>query len=248
MDVQVSIVIVTHNHSQFIEACLTSCFNALQYIHGEIILVDNCSIDGTKEIIKKFEKNVHIIHNTFREGFATNNNKAIKMARGSYILILNPDTSFSPNTLKDLFELAQKIDNLGLLAPQLVFPNGDVQHSCRHFPTLWAFITRRTPLRVFLQNSRLNEKHLMFGQIKDGETKVDWVLGACMLIPMSVFDKIGLFDEKYFLYVEDIDLCYRIHQAGLDVIYTDKSRIVHHHLAESDHKLFGKRSLIIFEA
>ena len=94
----------------------------------------------------------------------------------------------------------------------------------------------------------LNRKHLMFDKFKQGEIKVDWVLGACMLIPKVVFDKIGLFDERFYLYVEDIDLCYRMYQAGLDVVYTSKYKIVHHHLAESDWKLFGIRSWYHFHS
>jgi len=244
----VTFVIVTHNHAEYIEECLRSCTQSLEFVDGEIIVVDNCSTDGTIELINKFENQVTIIHNTVRTGFSANNNQAIRRAQGEYVFILNPDTSFDPHVVKDLIESAKTIKNLGLLAPQLVYPNGNIQPSCRRFPTLGSFLVRRTPLRLFYKHSKLNEKHLMYDHTKDGEFKADWVLGACMLVPMDVFDRIGLFDERYFLYVEDIDLCYRIHQANMDVVYTSRHQIVHRHLAESDHKLLGKKSLHHFKS
>lgn len=248
MTFDISFIIVTHNHVKYIEQCLISCTKSLEHVNGEIIVVDNCSTDGTQELIKKFDDKVTIVYNTNRMGFSANNNKAIKLARGKYIFILNPDTSFIPDSISDLIETASKINNLGLLAPQLIYPNGNIQPSCRRFPTLGSFLIRRTPLRLFFPNSKLNNKHLMLDQIQRDESKVDWVLGACMLIPMEVLNKIGLFDERFFLYVEDIDLCYRIDKAGLDVVYTNKYQIMHHHLAESDHKLLGKKSLYHFKS
>ena len=244
----ITFVIVTHNHAEYIEQCLKSCTKSLESVNGEIIVVDNCSTDGTKELLKKFENQITIIHNTHRMGFSANNNKAIRLAKGRYIFILNPDTSFIPHVVKGLLETAKQIKNLGLLAPQLIYSDGNIQPSCRRFPTLGSFLVRRTPLRFFFTNSKQNAKHLMHDQIKEDEFKVDWVLGACMLIPREVLNRIGLFDERFFLYVEDIDLCYRIHQAGIDVVYTNKYQIMHHHLAESDHKLLGKKSLYHFNS
>ncbi len=248
MSIDISIIVVNHNHGEFIEQCLNSCVASLEQVRGEIIVVDNCSTDGSKALLKNFGGKISVIHNEVRAGFSANNNKAIRAARGEYLFILNPDTSFSASSMKDLINIARSTKNLGLLAPQLIYPDGSVQPSCRRFPTIGSFIARRTPLRGFFEHSKANEKHLMLEGGAHPEGKVDWVLGACMLIPRTVFDAIGLFDERFFLYVEDIDLCYQIGLHGLDVIYTTRCQVMHHHLAESDHTFFGKRSWYHFNS
>jgi hypothetical protein len=135
---------------------------------------------------------------------------------------------------------------VGLCGPQLRFPDNSVQLSCRAFPTWRSVLVRCTPLRVFLRNSAFNRQHLLADLDHSLIQEVDWLLGAALMIRRQMLDTIGLLDERYFLYVEDIDYCLRAHLAGWRVFYMPEAVIIHHHLAVSDRRFFSKYSYYHF--
>jgi N-acetylglucosaminyl-diphospho-decaprenol L-rhamnosyltransferase len=239
LPISVSVITVTHNHGAFIGLCLKALVPEVTRLHGEAILIDNRSDDNSAEIARQFP-DVRLFVNTERHGFSANNNYGMAKAQGRYILLLNPDTEVQPGALDTLIQFMDTHPEVGMCAAQLLFPDGSIQPSPRRFPTIGSFIARRTPIRRFLQNSSLNRRHLMLDVSHTEPFPVDWLLGACMLIRREVLDTVGPLDEGFFLYVEDIDWARRMHDAGWQIYYVPQAKIIHHHLAVSDKKLFSR--------
>jgi GT2 family glycosyltransferase len=140
--------------------------------------------------------------------------------------------------------LAVHEPDAGIAGAKLLFPDGVVQPSCRRFPTFSSFVARRTPLRFFMRSSAANARHLMLNLSSEGPMEVDWVLGACMFVRRDAIQEVGLLDEGFYLYVEDIDWCYRMRQKGWKTWWVPEAEVVHHHQATSDRTLMGWHSWI----
>jgi GT2 family glycosyltransferase len=235
----VSVIIVTHKHKSFIDTCLRSVLNQ-SGVSFEIVVVDNASGDGCVEYIKNNFPQVVLLPQKIRCGFSENVNTGIMVSQGKYILILNPDTKMYKGALKTLIKRLESDKNIGICGPKLVNPDGSIQLSFRNFPTWKTGLIRRTPLRAIFKKSRLNNLHLNANKDHTVSQKVDWALGACLAIKREMLDDIGLFDERYPLYVEDIDLCVRAHLQGWEVWYEPNAVVMHHHMAESDKGFFTK--------
>lgn len=243
-----SIVIVSHNHAPFLPTCLESLEPAMQHLDTEVFVVDNCSTDGSAQLVHRHLPEAHLIVNDQRRGFAANNNAGIRSATGDFILLLNPDTQVIGDALETLVAYMRSHADVGICGAQLRFPDGTIQPSCRRFPTVRSVLARRTFLRRFLWNSSLNRHHLMEEMDHDQTQAVDWMLGACLLARREAIADVGLMDEGYFLYVEDIDWCYRMHRAGWNVCYVPSAQIVHHHLAVTDRKWLTPRTWMHFRS
>jgi N-acetylglucosaminyl-diphospho-decaprenol L-rhamnosyltransferase len=230
-----SVITVTHNHEAYIQRTLETVIPQVESLGGEIIVIDNCSDDNSVEIVNKYPQvKLHI--NSKRQGFSMNNNQGMAFAEGRYILLLNPDTEVLPNSLERLLSFMDNHLQVGLCGAQLLFPDGRIQPSARRFPSVGTAIVRRTPLRVFLSQSRFNQHHLMSDLDPSKIQSVDWLLGACLFIRREILETVGPLDEGFFLYVEDIDWAKRIHLANWDVCYVPTAQVIHHHLAVSDKK------------
>jgi N-acetylglucosaminyl-diphospho-decaprenol L-rhamnosyltransferase len=238
-----SVVVVTHNHADFIGTCLDALLPEAAAIGAEVIVVDNRSDDASAAIAASFA-GVRLMVAGRRQGFAANSNMGMAVARGRYLLLLNPDTEVMPGALAALVSFMDARPTVGLCGARLLYPNGDVQPSARRFPTPLAGLVRRTPLRALLGGSRANRRHLMLDDDLDEARPVDWLLGACMCVRRSALEQVGPLDEGYFLYVEDIDWARRMHEAGWEVYYVPQARIKHHHLAVSDRRFLSRRTLI----
>ncbi|MEM6838459.1 MAG: glycosyltransferase family 2 protein [Cyanobacteria bacterium P01_C01_bin.120] len=234
-----SVITVTHNHAEFIGRCLSALVPEVAGIGGEIIAIDNRSDDDSAAIISQFPT-VSLVINTERRGFSANNNYGMAIAQGRYLLLLNPDTEVLPGALSDLMAFMDKHPQVGMCGAQLLFPDGSIQPSPRRFPTVGSAIARRTPIRRFLKNSAFNRRHLMLDISHSEPFPVDWLLGACMFIRREVLETVGPLDEGFFLYVEDIDWAQRMHRADWKIYYVPTAKIIHHHLAVSDKRLFSR--------
>lgn len=247
----VSIIIVTHNHANYIKTCLDSLLLDLNEIPSEVIVVDNCSEDKSADFVKQYS-DVKLYSNSNRQGFSANNNFGIAMSSGRYILLLNPDTEVMPGAISTMISFMNSHPKAGMCGAQLLFPDGSIQPSPRRFPTFGSVLSRRTPLRVFLRNSQLNERHLMKDIDHSQIQKVDWLLGACMFIRREILDSVGPLDEGYFLYVEDIDWARRMRNNDWQIFYVPSAKIIHHHLAVSDKKFLSRfmwlhlRSMLLY--
>jgi hypothetical protein len=243
----ISVIIVTHNHEQYIDRCLKSLIPEVTKLEGEILLIDNKSSDRSALIVSTYPE-VKLFINSQRRGFSANNNFGMALAKGRYILLLNPDTEIVPGALNILIEFMNKRADVGLCGAQLLFPNGQIQPSPRRFPSLGSALARRTPLRIFLRNSSFNRHHLMLDVDRSQPFSVDWLLGACLFIRREILDNVGPLDEGFFLYVEDIDWAFRIHKKGWEVYYVPTAQIIHHHLAVSDKHFFSYRMWLHFRS
>lgn len=238
----VSVVVVSHNHGSYLAPCLDSLAQEHQRQTIEVLVVDNLSTDDTVRLVRQSYPWVRLIENTRRQGFAANNNRAIRRSRGRYVLLLNPDTEVLPGALARLVEYMDAEPSVGLCGPQLVYPDGKIQPSCRRFPTLASVLVRRTPLRSWLQDSAADRSHLMTDMDHGSCSVVDWLLGACLMVRREFLRTVGLLDEGYYLYVEDIDWAYRARQRGWRVVYYPEARILHHHQGQSDRALVSRYS------
>ncbi len=235
---KLSIIIINYNTTQLLKSCLESLFNNYkkEFNKGiyEVVVVDNASSDRSITKVRKWFPEVKLIFNKSNLGFAKANNLAIKKTTGEYILFLNPDTLVNPNTLNTCLEYLNNHEDVGIVGCKVILANGDLDHAChRGFPTPWRALTYFSGLSKLLPYSKFfNGYHLGYRDM-DKIHQIDSVAGAFLMIPRIVGDKLNWFDEDYFWYGEDLDLCFRVKQAGYQVVYIPSVSIIHHKGAAS---------------
>jgi len=210
----------------------------------EVLVVDNGSSDGSPAMVKEEFGNVILIESKENLGFAKANNIAIKKAVGDYILLLNPDTIVVGDCLDKCVQYMDKHRDIGVLGCKVILPDGRLDVACRRsFPTPSVSFYRMVGLsKLFPKHKRFAQYNLTY--LDENETyDVDSVVGAFMLVRREIIDQVGMLDEDYFMYGEDIDWCYRIKQAGWKVVYYPEAVIIHYKGASG-----GKRNpRIIYE-
>ncbi len=222
-----SICIVTWNCRDLVLDCLASVYDQARELGAEIIVVDNASSDGTVQAIAERYPDVRLIANSTNRGFAAANNQAIKLARGEFIFLLNPDTIVPPGGLRELLEVARAHPEAGAIGPRLLNPDGSLQPSCRRFPSPLAAVFRNTILGRLFPSNRWTRDYLMEDWNHGAVREVDWVSGAAMLLRRQAINDVGLLDEGYFWGSEDVDYCKRLWDAGWKVLYSPRPAIVH---------------------
>jgi hypothetical protein len=223
-----SVIITSYNCKDILKRCLDSLLRELREISHEIIVVDNNSQDGTVEEVKNLYPDVRVFANSRNVGFAGANNKAIAESKGDYLLFLNPDVIVSSGAVKELIRFIESEPVAGLISGKLVNPDGTLQYSLRNFPSVVNQIFECFFLhRLFPSLSpRLGEviyKRDFYEEIQE----VDWVSGAVMLVCRNALEDVGCFDERYFLYSEETDLCLRLRKSGWKVYYYPKAVFTH---------------------
>ena len=203
-----SCIIVNYQHSKSLKGCLDSIYQTIQEIDFEVIIIDNSEKDlGLKSLKENYPK-VQIVYNPTNLGFSKANNQAAKIARGKFLFILNPDTILKEQATNSMFGYIRANMATGALGPKVVNPDGSLQYSCRRYPTLWTGLFNRYSIlsRLFPQN-HFTSQYLMLDFDHNETSPVDWLSGCCLMIPKSVFEEVNGFDENYFLFNEDVDLC-----------------------------------------
>jgi N-acetylglucosaminyl-diphospho-decaprenol L-rhamnosyltransferase len=241
--IDVSIIIVSYNTKDFIDACLRALAERERGVTMEVIVVDNASHDGSVEIIRKSYPDVRLVENTANLGYAKAVNQGMACARGRYFLVLNPDVEVTEGAVGSLAAFMDGNPSVGLAGAKLVYPDGTLQMSCRTFYTLRTVLLRRTPLGKIFPDARVVRDHLMVDWDHASEREVDWVLGACMMVRREAYESLGGMDERFFLYLEDVDWCYRMKKHGWTVYYVPSAVMRHHHRRESA-KLIPDRQLV----
>lgn len=222
-----SVIIVNWNTKKLLEDCLTSVYKFTRNVNFEVIVVDNSSNDGSQKMVKEKFPKAKLISNKDNFGFAKANNIGIRQAKGEYILLLNSDTYLIENSFQKMTEFAEKQENLGALAPQLLNQDKSNQQSVGFFPDLpqifyWMSFIDDLPFGHLLRPYHVDHD-IFYKKIQ----QVDWVTGAAILIPKNIIQKVGNLDEKIFMYGEEVEWCYRIKKAGFKIIYTPITKIVH---------------------
>lgn len=219
----ISIIIVSYNCQEEIARCLSSLVSPA----NEIIVVDNNSKDNTTCYIKENYPEVTLIENKENLGFARGVNLGIRKASGEYLILLNPDTEILNDGIKKLVDFASHNKNIAAIGPRLLNTDGSFQPSAYNFPTvLWAFFHLIQISKLFSKEKV--EKFFPYFSKPDKIQEVDWVTGACICIKKEALKKVGLFDENYFLYFEEIDWCKRAKENGWKIYYYPPAVIIHH--------------------
>ncbi|OGM15562.1 hypothetical protein A2V56_03475 [Candidatus Woesebacteria bacterium RBG_19FT_COMBO_42_9] len=232
-----SIIVVNYNTKNFLLSCIKSVKKNTKGIVYEIIVIDNASTDGSADILKRLKGRLFkITINRQNQGFAKANNQGIKIAAGRYILLLNPDTAIEDNVLGEMINYMDNNPKVGIVSCALKGNNGKIQATGGYFPNLarvfsWMFFLDDIPLldRLIKPFHPMHEKSFFYR----GESFFrnaglrDWVTGAFYLLRRPVLDEVGLLDEDYFMYTEEVDLCFRAKQKGWEVWYLPKWAIVH---------------------
>jgi hypothetical protein len=197
----------------------------------EIIVVDNASDDESVQYLEQMHKKgeITLVHSGTNLGYGKANNLGVSYAKGKYVLVLNPDISVEENTLQKMVDYMEHHHEVGLLGPQLYFFNGQIQDSCRRFMRPMDLIIKRTPLRYMRFFAKRVEQYTMADFDHSKTQDVDLVTGACFIMPKTIFDKVGGFDKRYFLFMEDADLCRKVWVAGFKVVYFPEARALHYH-------------------
>ncbi len=236
----VSIIIVTYNSSGVIGDCLDSLRRQKFDGDCEVIVVDNASSDGTPSLVAERFPWVQLIAGDENLGYSKGVNIGIRHATGRFFLILNPDTVVKESSVQKLVDFAVKQPDAGIVSPKLVFHDGNTQLSCRRFYTFKVLMMRRTPLGKLFPNSKSVREHLMLDFDHNESREVDWVLGAAMLVKREAVESVGLMDERFFLYFEDVDWCYRMKQNGLKVYYYADAVLTHGYARESAQSVLNR--------
>lgn len=236
-----SIIIVSFNTRELLLRCLASIFETLERAvkagplsvenraisRGyEVIIVDNGSTDGSGAAVAKEYPQVRLIENEFNQGFAAANNQGMRVSRGRYLLLLNPDTEVQEGAVVELVRFLNRHPRVGMVTSSLRNPDGSFQHSAFRFPTLWMTFFDCFPVGSRLLHSRLNGR---YGQATYHRPfEIDHPLGACMVVRRDVAHRVGMLSEDYFMYCEEVDWCLRIKRDGWQIFCEPQAKVVHH--------------------
>jgi O-antigen biosynthesis protein len=223
-----SVVIVNYNVSSFLDQALTTLKDAAQGIDHEVFVVDNASSDDSVSMIKKKHPWVKLIANEENVGFARANNQALRIASGRYMLLLNPDTVLRSDTLKTMLAFHEEHPEAGISGCKVLNPDGTLQLACRRgFPTPGVAFFKMVGLSNIFPKSKTFGAYNLTYLDPDTLTEVDAVSGSFMMIRKEALEKAGLMDEDFFMYGEDLDICYRVQKAGWKVFYVPDTEIIH---------------------
>ena len=225
---KLSIVIVNYNVSHFLEQCLISVYNALQNMNAEVFVVDNNSVDGSVDMVREKFPQAICLANQENVGFSRANNQAIRQAKGEYVLLLNPDTVVQEDTFSKCVQFMDAHPDAGGLGVRMIDGMGNfLPESKRGLPTpLVAFYKLSGLIRLFPKSKRYGRYYM--GHLPNTKNNsVEVLAGAFMLMRQTALNKVGLLDEDYFMYGEDIDLSYRIITGGFKNYYFADTEIIH---------------------
>ncbi|AFH59680.1 glycosyltransferase family 2 protein [Paenibacillus caseinilyticus] len=233
-----SIIILNYNTRELTLQCLESVYQS-QGCSFEVIVVDNASKDDSVATIGREYPSVTLVANSANVGYSKGNNQGMRLAKGRYILLLNSDTVIEPDTLKIMVDLMDKNPRFGAAGCKIVLPDGSLDKACkRGFPTPSAsFYYAFGISKLFPKSAKFNQYQLSHLD-PDEEYPVDCLVGAFMMVRKEAIERVGMLDEEFFMYGEDIDWCYRIKQAGWGIYYYPRTQIIHYKGASSRRKPF----------
>ena len=236
---ELSIIVLNYNTCEHLRRCLQAIRSEVPGLDVEVFVVDNASSDGSADMVAAEFAWVHLIRSPRNGGFAYGNNLALGQATGNAVLLLNPDTLMPPGGLVALLDALRHHPEAGIIGPKLLRADGSMHLACRRsFPTPSVAFHRLTGLsRLFRNSPRFGRYNLTFVD-PDLAIEVDSVCGACMLVRREVIERIGLLDERFFMYGDDLDWCLRTRQAGWTVRYEPTIVVQHQHGAASRQRPF----------
>jgi len=223
---KLSIIIINYNSSQLLKSCLNSIRENPPDSPYEVIVSDNGSQDDSLDMIKSEFPQVKLIENQENLGFSKATNKEIDASSGEYMFVLNTDIIMLDSTLNSLIDFMDSHPEVGIVGPQLTNPDGKPQPCARPFPTRTHLMLGRRSLLIYVPYFK--KKSASLRTISDKPIEVDTVAGGAIMLRRKALGDVGKFDERFFLYMEDVDICRRLKQAGWKIIYNPEIKIIHH--------------------
>ncbi len=223
-----SIIIVSWKVKDLLQSCLKSIFEETENISFEVILIDNASQDGTVEMVREKFPSVLLMGSKENLGFAKGNNIAIPGAKGRYVLLLNPDTFILDRALEKMARFMDAHSEYDACGCKLLYPDGTLQESCRRFPGFWSQFFILLKLHNFFPRWACIGKYYMKDFKYDEVCEVDQVMGACLMARKGVFEKVGLLDEHFWAWFEEVDWCLRLKKTGGKLVFFPGAEIIHH--------------------
>jgi N-acetylglucosaminyl-diphospho-decaprenol L-rhamnosyltransferase len=221
---EVSAVVVSFNSAADLPDCLRSLRSEGV---ADVVVVDNASADSSVEVVRRADPEARVVQTGANLGFGSAANRGVAVTTGDHILILNPDTVVEPGTVKALSEALDRDSGLAAVGPRLENVDGSLYPSVRRFPDLTVAFGHAFLGLIWPRNPATRRYRMLDWDHDQAANDVDWVSGACFLVRRTAFDMVGGFDEAYFMYVEDVDLCWRLGQAGWRIGYEPGGRVVH---------------------
>lgn len=229
----VSVVITVWNAKKYVLECLESLREHCQGVYDEVIVVDNASTDGTPELVAGLFPEFKLIRNSENLGFARANNVGMAECSGDYICLVNSDVKFTSDCFSPMLQFLAENPAVGMVGPRMIGPNGEVRRSTMRFPTAWNQFSRALGLDRVFKRSRFFGGLLMSDFDHTRTSAVEVLVGWFVLIRRTALDRVGLLDPQFFMYGEDIDWCYRFHQAGEKTVFFAGAGAIHYGGASS---------------
>lgn len=230
---QLSIVIVSWNARDYLAECLESLAHYCSHRSSEVIVVDNASTDGSGEMVARRFPEVNLIQNKSNLGFAKANNLGIGKSSGKYVCLINSDVKFVQDCFTPLTAYMQENPHVAMLGPQMLDSNLRVRRSTMRFPTVWNSMCRALGLDRIFKGSRFFGGQMVTDFDHTHTADVEVLNGWFLMVRREALERVGLLDERFFMYGEDIDWCYRFHRAGLRTVFVAEARAVHYGGASS---------------
>jgi len=223
-----SIIIVNYNTRELIDECLASLFQHLQDKGSEIFVVDNASRDGSVELIREKYPTVHLIENEENVYFIRANNQALRKTHTGYVALLNSDTVLIEDSFRKMIGFMDAHPEIGACSPRLINPDGTLQRTCMRFPSIVYGIFELVFINKMFPGNHINNRTHYADWLRDDTREVEVAAGACLLLRRDILDRVGLLDEEYVMYNEEVDWCRRIRDSGFKVYFYSDTSIIHH--------------------
>jgi N-acetylglucosaminyl-diphospho-decaprenol L-rhamnosyltransferase len=242
MSHDLSVVIVNWNVRDLLRRCLHSVAESSKAetpkrLSVQVIVVDNGSSDGSVPMLRGEFPQIKLIANEANLGFTRANNQGLSISDGRYALLLNPDTEVLDSALGEMVAYMDLHPAVGALGPQLIYADGRVQSSRRRFPGLDTAFLEGTFLQQSFPRSRILSRYYVLDRPENETQEVDWLVGACLLMRREALDQVGPLDERFFMYSEEMDWCYRAKGRGWNVVYLPAAQVIHHEGKSSEQVL-----------
>lgn len=242
MSIEVTVVVVTYNSARYLPDCLGAIAAAVAGIKHETIVVDNASTDATCDLVRQYAPRANLIRNAVNTGFGAANNQALVQGRGTYKLLVNPDAVLWPGSVAALVAYLDGHPRCGLAGPRLHDPDESTQFSVFNFPTPGNQVFESLFLHRLAPGLTTRFGEVVYDRaFYDTNRSVGWVSGAVMILRSAALDTTGLFDERFFMYSEEKDLCYRMHREGWSVDYVSEAHATHAHDGQVTPEAFARQ-------
>lgn len=246
--IDLSIVIISWNVKDFLQKCLQTIYASQHHLTLEVFVVDNASTDGTARMVEQEFSSVVLIANKQNRGFAAANNQAIAKSTGRYLLALNPDTELAADTLQRMVDFMDQNKTVGIAGCQHRNPDASLQPSVRRLPTVSAMLLIISKLAKLWPKATSLRTYLALDFDYQKTQPVEQVAGSFFLMRREMIEKVGSFDERFFIWFEEVDLCQRAARAGWPVWYCADAWIVHHGGSSFKQQLAVRKQALFFKS